>query len=294
MNAPFARRILAPALFAEDFDLPPARRAEAPTTSGVSASEPPYPFTPPQARHPLDPPEAGQPFDPTERLHAPEPVEPPQLFTADDLAAARADGFAAGEDAGRRAAEADAAAAAQAALAAIARHLADAAAAAHAVADAAAEGVAQTVLAGLAAAFPRFSARFGPAEVESLVQRILPAVRTEPRVAIQLAPAALDGVQAVLADLDPECRERIRLTADERIAPGDVRIAWETGEATRDGARLWQEIEAILAPAGLLPAVPASPAPSRPGASQPEAFRPETPRPDAPGLPRVKEPAHGY
>ena len=36
------------------------------------------------------------------------------------------------------------------------------------------------------------------------------------------------------------------------MAPGDVRIAWHNGAATRDAAALWQQVAAILAPAGLL------------------------------------------
>jgi hypothetical protein len=36
------------------------------------------------------------------------------------------------------------------------------------------------------------------------------------------------------------------------MSPGDVRIAWRNGTATRDAAALWQQVAAVLAPAGLL------------------------------------------
>ncbi len=38
----------------------------------------------------------------------------------------------------------------------------------------------------------------------------------------------------------------------DAMAPGDVRIAWHNGAATRDAAALWQQVAAVLAPAGLL------------------------------------------
>lgn len=318
MDPPFARRILAPAtaaprtlapaLFAEDFDLPPLRRTGSPPPSAALPSRgSPEPLHGLEPRLGLDPMHGLNPArspDTTEPPDAAEPPDPPPSFTADDLTAARSDGFAKGEAAGRRAAMADAEADAQAALAAIALHLGEAAEAAQAVADAAAEAVTRMVLAGLGAAFPRFSARFGPAEVEALVQRLLPALQNEPRAAIHVSAAALDGVQAALAALDTDRRERIRLAPDERLAAGDVRITWEAGEATRDGARLWQEIEAILAPAGLMPAAPhvapasttaapaSEPAPAA-AASPAPASTPEASRRDPFGMPHVKEPAHG-
>ena len=36
------------------------------------------------------------------------------------------------------------------------------------------------------------------------------------------------------------------------MTPGDVRIAWRGGAAARDATALWQQVAAILAPAGLL------------------------------------------
>ena len=38
----------------------------------------------------------------------------------------------------------------------------------------------------------------------------------------------------------------------DAMPPGDVRIAWRNGSATRDAAALWQQVAAVLAPAGLL------------------------------------------
>jgi hypothetical protein len=36
------------------------------------------------------------------------------------------------------------------------------------------------------------------------------------------------------------------------MSPGDVRIAWRAGSATRDTAALWEQVAAVLMPAGLL------------------------------------------
>jgi len=41
--------------------------------------------------------------------------------------------------------------------------------------------------------------------------------------------------------------DRLMVSADGSIAAGDCRIDWGSGGAERDGERLWQEIESILA-----------------------------------------------
>ena len=43
-----------------------------------------------------------------------------------------------------------------------------------------------------------------------------------------------------------------RLSHANAMPPGDVRIAWRNGSATRDAAELWRQVAAVLMPAGLL------------------------------------------
>jgi hypothetical protein len=39
------------------------------------------------------------------------------------------------------------------------------------------------------------------------------------------------------------------------LAPGDVRVTWHNGAATRDAAGLWEQVAMVLAPAGLRPQI---------------------------------------
>jgi hypothetical protein len=69
--------------------------------------------------------------------------------------------------------------------------------------------------------------------------------------------------------LDPDLVEHVRLVPVEAIAAGNVRVSWHHGSALRDTASLWQQVRAVLEPAGLLsPAaatVPPGAAPVSPG-----------------------------
>jgi hypothetical protein len=52
--------------------------------------------------------------------------------------------------------------------------------------------------------------------------------------------------------LDPDLAERVRVVECDAMTPGDVKIAWRNGAAVRDAAALWEQVAAVLAPAGLL------------------------------------------
>jgi hypothetical protein len=60
----------------------------------------------------------------------------------------------------------------------------------------------------------------------------------------------------------------VRLLPVEALAVGDVRVSWHDGSASRDTAALWQQVRAVLEPAGLLspgnPPTPDPPAPNPP------------------------------
>jgi hypothetical protein len=189
-------------------------------------------------------------------LPQPELIEP--MFSAAELREASEQAAQEADRRVRAELAADHAAAVGAALAAIADQLGQAAVAAHSAAEAAAEAVAQTVMAGFAAAFPALSRRHGEVELRAVLRDIIPALDSEPRVTIRVAPQLVGAVRDELVQLDGDLVERVQVVPMEAMPVGDVRVQWQAGHATRDAARLWQEIEAILAPAGLLPA-PAAP-----------------------------------
>ena len=183
--------------------------------------------------------------------------EPPELvpyFTEQELEVARQDGHEAGFAEGRAASlEAHEAAVGQA-LAAIAIAVTDGQAAAEVVAEQAAEGVARLLLRSLSTMLPALCAQHGPIEVAAVMRCILPKLKAEPRIVIQVHPDAVDGTRTRLADFAPDLVERIALTGTSSIDEGDVRIGWQDGEAVRDGASLWREIADVLGPLGLLDA----------------------------------------
>jgi flagellar assembly protein FliH len=213
-SPPFPRRRGPHLLFEEDFDGP---------------VQPPAPEPPPE----------------------PEVIEP--VFTAAELKAAREEAWREADELARAELASARAAAVQLSLATIAEQLGQAAQDAHTMAEDSAEAIAQLLLAGFAAAFPVLSRRHGKAEVQAVLQRILPALDCEPKVSIRVSPELAVAVAGELEQLDPDIAALMQIVPVETMSPGDVRINWRAGQAVRDTARLWQEIEAVLAPNGLLP-----------------------------------------
>ncbi len=105
-----------------------------------------------------------------------------------------------------------------------------------------------------AAAFPALSARHAQAELCAVIRAVLPGLREEPRVIVRVAPSTVDAITSEMARHGADWADRLRIEPSETLPPGDVSITWRAGSATRDTAAIWNEIESILAPAGLLPA----------------------------------------
>lgn len=123
---------------------------------------------------------------------------------------------------------------------------------ASAVVEAAAEETAKLLLRVLAAMMPALCARHGAADAMALVRTVVPALLHEPRVTIRINPHVRDAVAAELARVAPDWADRIALVATDAMAPGDARVAWDNGTASRDVAELWDQVIARLAPLGLL------------------------------------------
>ena len=56
---------------------------------------------------------------------------------------------------------------------------------------------------------------------------------------------------------------KIVLIAEEALLPGDARVEWADGGAERDSARLWRQIDEIVARASLFGATPAQATPAQ-------------------------------
>lgn len=137
-------------------------------------------------------------------------------------------------------------------LARIAEELTAARDEAASIAEQSAEAVARLLFDCFAAAFPALSARHGQTEIAAVMRAILPALHREPKIAIRVSPHLLAAMAGHVGDLDADLAARVKLIPTDAVAPGDARISWENGAATRDAMSLWTHIENILAPAGLL------------------------------------------
>ena len=112
--------------------------------------------------------------------------------------------------------------------------------------------LARLLLVSFAAALPALSARHGQAELRSLVRTLLPALSQEPSVSIRIHPQHATMVTEEIERLDPDLAASLRIVASDTMQPGDIRVTWRGGQATRDVAALWTQVAEVLAPAGLL------------------------------------------
>ena len=180
----------------------------------------------------------------------PEVVEP--AFSAAELETAREAAHREGRDAAQTEFECSAKAAAGKALADISAQIAAAREDAAAIAEDAAAAMARLLMDCFATSFPSLCARHGKAEAAAILREILPALRREPKISVRVNTHIAAEMTAEIDALDPDLAGKVRLIPTDAIAMGDVKIAWEHGDANRDTAALWRQIEDILAPAGLL------------------------------------------
>jgi len=189
----------------------------------------------------------------------PEPSEPEVIapvFSAADLAEAREEGWRDGHAAELAKVAASDAAARRQAIQAIAAELATAREAAVMQSAAAAEAIARLLLGSLAAVLPALCAQHGETEVQTLMYAVLPALTQEPEVTVRISTRSAEAVSRDIAQFDPDLAARVHIVACDTLPVGDVRISWRNGSATRDASALWQQVAAILMPAGLLDHTP--------------------------------------
>ena len=73
---------------------------------------------------------------------------------------------------------------------------------------------------------------------------------------VRLNADAAPTVAHVIEQMDPDMLGNVEVVSSETMVPGAVRITWRNGSAVRDTTTLWQDVVAILAPAGLLTSRP--------------------------------------
>jgi flagellar biosynthesis/type III secretory pathway protein FliH len=189
-------------------------------------------------------------FDLPTRQAEPEVILP--VFSAAELASARDEATQEGRDLATAEAEASSRAASSRCLAEIAAQMSAARAETATIAEESAEAIARLLLGCFATALPALSARHGAAELTALLRQLLPALRREPKIIVRINPHLVPAMTEEIHSLDADLSARVRLIPTDAVAPGDARITWDNGAASRDAASLWKQIENILAPAGLV------------------------------------------
>lgn len=192
-------------------------------------------------------------FDLLARDNPPEPEVIAPTFSAAELEAARAEAWQAGSDA----ASASAATADHAVIRQIVTTVAEQLSAAHDevldLAEQSAATIARLLLGSLGVVLPELAARYGEAELQAIIRIVLPGLFKEPAVTLRINPQHCTTVAREIERLDPDLAARLQIVPTELIPPGDARIAWRNGGATRDVAALWEQVAATLALAGLPP-----------------------------------------
>ncbi len=180
----------------------------------------------------------------------PEIIEP--VYSAADLQEARTEAWREGRDAAMAEAETTARTEARQTLTRIAERLDATQAEAADLVERSAESVARLLMDGFAAAFPALSRQHGAAELRAIIRTILPALHQELAVTVRVDGNAAQAVRDEIERLDPDLLPKIEVQASNAVLAGDIRIAWRNGAAIRDTTTLWEEITAILSPAGLM------------------------------------------
>jgi hypothetical protein len=175
------------------------------------------------------------------------PAEP--SFSSAELQAIRQDGVAAGHAAGLAEAAASRAQSEVRALEIIASAMADAREAAARVADLAAASLARTLIAAMHAVMPDLIQRSALNEVGAMLGQVLPGLAREPTVRIEVPRKIAGGVEAALATLAPEHRDKISVVSLDHMAAGDARVTWASGRARRQPDQVWQAVMEVLRPA---------------------------------------------
>lgn len=169
-------------------------------------------------------------------------------YTASELEAARAAGYAAGVDAGRAAAEQEAARRTADTLDVIAQRLGEVMADAARRHESEARGAVQTAAEIIRRLLPALGKREAMNEVEALISDCLSRLHDEPRLVVRVSDDLLDPVRQRIDALAAAAgfAGRTILLADGALKPGDTRVEWADGGVDRDVSAVWREVEGAI------------------------------------------------
>ena len=176
------------------------------------------------------------------------PPEPEPVFSAADIEAAHTAGHRAGFAAAAADQDALRANLQVAALQSIADALASTRHEAAGIAHQTAQALSGAIMALLSAALPKLTQTHADAEITAVLETLLPGLRAEPVLRIRIHPDLETCVQRAWTELtQDEPAGSLQLTPDATMAPGDIRLSWADGRASRTTADIWDAIRGALA-----------------------------------------------
>jgi len=199
------------------------------------------------------------------------PLEPPpNLFTSDQLDAAREEGFLKGHAAALEEEGASTAHKAAKALKTIAAAMDRMDAEQRAYNVEVEKTAIRLALAITRRVLPASAEVGADAEIKRLVAEALPNVLDQPRLTVRVHGSQAEMIRTAMRPLQEEHGYEGRLTVrpDNDLPAGDCRLEWGDGGIERDTRRLWQDIEAVVTRL-LEEPVPPAPAPDEPAEPDP-------------------------
>ncbi len=178
----------------------------------------------------------------------PEVIEP--SFTAAELAAAREQAWADGREKALREAAEQHEAALRASADKVAAQLESLVRDLRQDAEQRAEALADLLLEMLAVLFPTLCAAHGEQEALALVKALMPGLARMPAVTIRANPRFAGKLAREIERGDLMDPAAITVVPTDSIPPGDVRLLWADGGASRDAAEAWRRVSRVLAEAG--------------------------------------------
>ncbi|MEX2452271.1 MAG: FliH/SctL family protein [Rhodospirillales bacterium] len=184
-----------------------------------------------------------------EEAAEPEPEIIVPTFSEEEVAAARDEGFAAGKEQGIRETLAGAEQTTATALESITEKINGMFRRQDEANTSAVRDAINVAAAITRKMFPHFSNRGAAEEVEQVIQSIMEKVIDEPRLTITVSASLHENISARLGPIISETgfEGKVVLNAEETLPPGDCRIEWGTGTASRDTEALWREIDFHIA-----------------------------------------------
>jgi flagellar assembly protein FliH len=185
-----------------------------------------------------------------ELAQGPEEAEPPPpTYSEEELALARQESFEAGRQAGLQAAAEGTKRVMATALTVMGEQLRGIESRQEAANERrleAAVAVAVTVVRKLQ---PQMSRRSGVDEIIGVVEECLSYLDDDIRVTVRVNPDHLDAIRGPAQRVATAFAfpGKLAFAGDQRLEPGDCRVEWGDGGAERDQARIWAEIDGLIA-----------------------------------------------